>query len=248
MTLPASRRGTRLGAVALAATALAGVLAGPQVAAGSGAAGPGSAGPASVAPRVAAAPSGEAESAQPEAKRKKKRGFLTADQWPTWVGMPGWEHGPVLSGKKPPGMYCATAPLPDYYTRHREFQGGPAWAVQHTTWMPDEASAARLAAAYLSNAGACSAAQLAKAMRATSTVEPLGNHRRIGDGLSLVGVFYHVPAYGFIEPYDAMRLYAVGRVERVVTTLELWRDGTRASSRIKPFRELAKVAVPQFGR
>jgi hypothetical protein len=62
------------------------------------------------------------------------------------------------------------------------------------------------------------------------------------------GVFYHVPAYGFIEPYDAMRLFAVGRVGRIVVTLELWRDGTRAGSRIKPFRDLAKEAVGRHVR
>ena len=172
--------------------------------------------------------------------------FLKAFQWPTWYGASPWSQSEITPGTLDPVMYCATAPLPYYETRYRTFDGAPAFAVQQVTVMPDEASAAALVSAYLANAGSCSAKQLAKGLHATSTVEPLGRYPKIKDGVELVGVFYHVPAYGFIASYDAMRLYAAGRDGRRVTTIEFWRDGTRHPSRVMPFRELAKFAVEQL--
>ena len=223
---------TRAGAVAVAAAALAGMLATPPVVA-----------------EVRAAEAGSLQAAPEAKKKKKKRGFLTADQLPVWDGMPGWEQSLIQPGKKPPGMYCATEPLPALFTRFREHTGeAGAYAMQHTTWMSDEYSAKALVETYLANAANCTSRQLRKALFAGSSVELLGRNRLVGDGLALLGVFYHVPAHGFIQPYDAMRLFAVGRVGNVVTTVEMWRDGVRHSSRIKPFRELAKTAVSQYER
>lgn len=223
---------TRVGAVAVAAAALAGVLVTPPMAAD-----------------VRAAEAASVPQAVDAKKKKQKRGFLTADQLPTWEGMGVWEHSPITPGKKPSGMYCATEPLPALFTRFREHIGGAgAYAMQHTTWLSDEHSAKALVETYLANAANCSTRQVRKALFAESSVEFLGRNRLVGDGLALLGVFYHVPAHGFIEPYDAMRLFAVGRVGRVVTTVEMWRDGVRHSSRIKPFRELAKTALSQYER
>lgn len=178
--------------------------------------------------------------------------FLDAAQWQAAAGQDPagqdpagqdveWSATSVFPGRRAPDFACASEPLPPSRSSFRNsFGDGIASGAQHITRASNAAAASRLVDAFLTNLKSCQDARYSQA-GGRAQVRTLGSYG-VGDGLTVVGVFYREAAEGGGKRIGS-NLFAVGRDGRLITTLELELPGPKADAPVAPFTAAAKKAV-----
>ena len=80
----------------------------------------------------------------------------------------------------------------------------------------------------------------------TAVIRTLGTYPGVGEGLTVVGVFYTLPKPGPFGTKRGADLFAVGRDGRLVTTLELDVSGAPGRIPVGPFTAVAKRALAEL--
>lgn len=173
--------------------------------------------------------------------------FLEAEQWQLVAGPDAeWESSPVYPGRRATDFACAAEPLPQSRSTFRNSFGSDfAGGTQHVVRQPNAAAAIGLVERYLTNLRSCQKRQFG-GDGGPAQVRTLGSYRGLGDGLTVIGVFYRLPAAGPVSERVGTNLFGIGRDGRTVTTMELNVLGPKSAAPIEAFTALAKRGVSEL--
>lgn len=184
-----------------------------------------------------------AELPLPQANPVPAAHVLGAEHWTTAAPKAGtWTAGTTQVGRQDPAVSCAAAALPAELTVFRVSTAPTGVGEQHVTRAATPKSAQALIKSWLAGVRSCEKAAYGKGVQ----VRTLGTYPGIGEGLTVVGVFYTLKQKGPFGSRRGADLFAVGRDGRLVTTLELDVAGAPGRIPVDAFTRVAKRALAEL--
>jgi len=168
---------------------------------------------------------------------------LGTQHWVTAAPNAGaWTAQRVTFGRQDPAVSCAAAALPAGTTAFRRSTARAGVGEQHVTRAASPQAADALITAWLAGVRSCER----KAYGRGAVIRTLGTYPGVGEGLTVVGVFYTLKQPGRFGTRHGADLFAVGRDGRLVTTLELDVAGAPGQIPAGPFTAVAKRALAEL--
>jgi hypothetical protein len=168
---------------------------------------------------------------------------LGTAHWATAAPNAGaWTAQGVVVGRQDPAVSCAAGTLPADGSAFRRSTARAGVGEQHVTRAASPQAAEALITAWLAGVRSCER----KAYGRGAVIRTLGTYPGVGDGLTVVGVFYTVKKPGQFGTRRGADLFAVGRDGRLVTTLQLDVAGAPGRIPVGPFTAVAKRALAEL--
>jgi len=166
---------------------------------------------------------------------------LGAEHWDTAAPKAGaWTTQDVVFGRQDPAISCAAKTLPADASAFRRATARAGVGEQHVIRAASPKAAEALITTWLAGVRSC------ERQHRGAVIRTLGTYPGVGEGLTVVGVFYTLKKPGPFGTKHGADLFAIGRDGRLVTTLELDVAGAPGGIPVGSFTAVAKRALAEL--